>query len=75
MEGLDGVGREVARRCLTWWAAIRPRGSDAGPVCAKAAREASAELDRELIDLGRRACATLEIAARPPRDRRRWSGA
>ncbi|HVR64524.1 MAG TPA: HDIG domain-containing protein [Polyangia bacterium] len=65
LEGLDGVGREVARRSLARLGRA-PAGAavitDAGRVGA-AAREIAAQLDRELFDLGRRAFADLEIPA------------
>jgi ribonuclease Y len=61
LEGLDGVGREVARRCVSWIG--RNPGTAAEPArVERLAREIAADLDRELGDLGRRACATLEIA-------------
>jgi ribonuclease Y len=59
IEGLDGVGRELARRCL---AQLRRRRADA----ATLARELAAELDRELVELGHRAFATLEIPRAHP---------
>jgi ribonuclease Y len=59
LEGLDGVGREVARRCLTQIA----RRHLAGAAVTQAAREISAELDGEIADLGRRAFSVLEIPA------------
>ncbi len=65
LEGLDGVGREIARRCMAWLARNPALGGDARRV-EQAARDISAELGRELIDLGRRACATLEIARPHP---------
>ncbi len=46
IEGLDGVGREIARRALR-----RPG----------AVQEIAADLEREILELGRRAFATLEI--------------
>ena len=60
MEGLDGVGREVVRRTLTW---VGRHARAAGDTVAvtRAAREIAATLDRELFDLGRRAFASLEI--------------
>ncbi|HEX3697763.1 MAG TPA: HDIG domain-containing protein [Polyangia bacterium] len=63
LEGLDGVGREVARRCLGRMSRA-PVGTviEAGRV-AETAREIAVHLDRELFDLGRRAFADLEIPA------------
>ena len=65
LEGLDGVGREVARRCMTWLGRNPDAATDAARV-GKAARDISGELARELIALGRRACATLQIARPHP---------
>ena len=64
LEGLDGVGREVARRCLARLgrAPSAAATADAGRV-VETAREIAAQLDRELFDLGRRAFADLEIPA------------
>jgi ribonuclease Y len=59
IEGLDGVGRELARRCL---AQLRRRRADA----ATLARELAAELERELVELGHRAFASLEIPRAHP---------
>jgi ribonuclease Y len=60
LEGLDGVGREVVRRTLTWMGRNTRAAADAA-VIARSAREISSALDRELMDLGRRAFAALEI--------------
>jgi ribonuclease Y len=57
IEGLDGVGREVARRCLAQIVRRHLSGGAVSPL----AREIAAELDREIADLGRRAFSTLEI--------------
>ena len=65
LEGLDGVGREIARRCVAWLARNPGSGGDPRRV-EQAARDISAELTRELLELGRRACATLEIARPHP---------
>ena len=65
LEGLDGVGREVARRCMTWLGRNPNAGNDPKRV-EQVARDISAELGRELIELGRRACSTLEIARPHP---------
>jgi ribonuclease Y len=62
LEGLDGVGREVARRCLGRLMRDARLAADPGAVTA-AARDVVAALERELDDLGRRAFATLEIPA------------
>jgi ribonucrease Y len=61
LEGLDGVGREVARRAL---ARIFKRSAiDGGGEAAlqRAAKESALEVDREVVDLGRRAFTVLEI--------------
>ena len=63
LEGLDGVGREVARRALTW---IGRHPKAAPEAVGVAAKEIAATLDRELMDLGKRAFATLEIPAAHP---------
>ncbi|HXJ21236.1 MAG TPA: HDIG domain-containing protein [Polyangia bacterium] len=60
LEGLDGVGREVARRALARLQRQPALGRDPGAVTS-AAREIAAGLDRELDDLGRRAFQMLEI--------------
>lgn len=58
IEGLDGVGREVARRCL---ANLLRRPAPNPEVVTRMARDVAAELDREIVDFGRRAFAALEI--------------
>jgi ribonuclease Y len=63
LEGLDGVGREVARRALTW-VGRHPRGTSDAVIGAT--KDIAATLDRELIELGRRAFATLEIPVAHP---------
>jgi len=60
LEGLDGVGREVARRCLARLMRNPRLGADAAEV-QRGAREISKQLDAELDDLGRRAFRALEI--------------
>jgi ribonuclease Y len=60
LEGLDGVGREVARRCLATLARNPALGADVAEV-ERGAREVSRKLDIELDDLGRRAFRVLEI--------------
>jgi ribonucrease Y len=62
LEGLDGVGREVARRTVTWMGRHQSAMTDPASV-ARAARDVSQALDRELMDLGRRAFSNLEIPA------------
>ncbi len=60
LEGLDGVGREVARRVLARLQRQPALAADPAKV-AQAGREIAAALDRELDDLGRRAFQMLEI--------------
>ncbi|HEY8926018.1 MAG TPA: HDIG domain-containing metalloprotein, partial [Polyangia bacterium] len=60
LEGLDGVAREVARRTITWLGRHPDAASDPNAV-ARATRDVSQALDRELMDLGRRAFSNLEI--------------
>jgi ribonuclease Y len=62
LEGLDGVGREVARRCLARMLRNPRLGADPAEV-ERGAREISKQLDVELDDLGRRAFRALEIPA------------
>ncbi|HEX4405778.1 MAG TPA: Rnase Y domain-containing protein, partial [Polyangia bacterium] len=60
LEGLDGVGREVARRVLARLMREPRLGADAAEV-ERGARAISKQLDVELDDLGRRAFRALEI--------------
>jgi ribonuclease Y len=60
LEGLDGVGREVARRVLARLQRQPAIARDQASV-TQAAREIAAGLERELDDLGRRAFQMLEI--------------
>jgi ribonuclease Y len=63
IEGLDGVGREVARRCLG--ALIRRPGLRGGAF-AKLAAEITAEVDREILEFGQRGFALLKIERAHP---------
>jgi ribonuclease Y len=70
LEGLDGVGREVARRAL---ARLLKRVSSNGAAAAlgeavvgRLTRDVAAELDREVMELGRRAFSVLEIERAHP---------
>jgi ribonuclease Y len=63
IEGLDGVGREVARRCL---ANLLRRPAPNPEVVTRMARDVAAELDREILDLGKRAFSALEIPRAHP---------
>jgi ribonucrease Y len=65
LEGLDGVGREVARRCLARIMRNPALGADAAEV-QRGAREVAKQLDVELDDLGRRAFRALEIPPAHP---------
>jgi ribonucrease Y len=58
IEGLDGVGREVARRCV---GRMLRRPGLRGDLFAKAAREISAEVEREIVDFGQRGFALLKL--------------
>jgi ribonucrease Y len=60
LEGLDGVGREIARRCLAKLMRNPRLGAEAAEV-ERGAREIGKQLDVELDDLGRRAFRALEI--------------
>jgi ribonuclease Y len=60
LEGLDGVGREVARRAIA--KLLRQPGSARDPgAVTRLTREISTVLDGELLELGRRAFSILEI--------------
>jgi ribonuclease Y len=63
LEGLDGVGREVARRCV---ARMLRKPGLRGEAFAKAAREITGELDREIVERGQRAFATLKLERAHP---------
>ena len=63
IEGLDGVGREIARRCV---ARMLRRPSLAGDAFAKAAREITAEVDREIVEFGQRGLAMLKVGRAHP---------
>jgi ribonuclease Y len=65
LEGLDGVGREVARRALARLQR-EPRVAGDPAQVTRATREISTRLDGELAELGRRAFATLEIPTAHP---------
>jgi ribonucrease Y len=60
LEGLDGVGREVARRAIA--TLLRQPGAARDPDgVTRLTREISTALDGELLELGRRAFSILEI--------------
>jgi len=58
IEGLDGVGREVARRCV---ARMFRRPGLQGDAFAKVAREVAAEVEREILEFGQRGFAVLRL--------------
>jgi ribonucrease Y len=58
IEGLDGVARELARRCLV---RLLRRPSLRGEALTRVAAEVSAEVDREIVELGHRAFALLKL--------------
>ncbi len=64
VEGLDGVAREVARRTLTRLLAGAVGGG--GTAVARAAAEVAAELEQEVLELGQRAFARLELEPAHP---------
>jgi ribonuclease Y len=63
IEGLDGVGREIARRCV---GRMLRRPGLAGDAFAKAAREITAEVDREIVEFGQRGLAMLKVGRAHP---------
>jgi ribonuclease Y len=63
VEGLDGVGREVARRCI---ARMLRRPGLRGEAFAKVAAEIAREVEREIADHGRRGFALLKVAPGHP---------
>lgn len=69
LEGLDGVGREVARRSISRLLKRAGNGPQSGmsdAAVTRIARESAAELDREVMELGRRAFSVLEIERAHP---------
>jgi ribonuclease Y len=63
LEGLDGVGREMARRCVARM--VRKPGLR-GDAFAKVARELTGELEREILERGQRGFAMLKIERAHP---------
>jgi ribonuclease Y len=63
LEGLDGVGREVARRCV---ARMLRRPGLRGDAFTKLAREITAEVDREILEVGRRGFSMLHLERAHP---------
>jgi len=58
IEGLDGVGREVARRCI---GRMLRRPGLQGDAFGKVAREITMEVEREIVDFGQRGFALLKL--------------
>lgn len=63
LEGLDGVGREVARRSLNRLIKRPARNADD---VTRLAQNQKAQLDKELLELGRKAFAALQIPRAHP---------
>jgi ribonuclease Y len=63
LEGLDGVGREMARRCV---ARMLRKPGLRGDAFAKVAREITAELEREIVERGQRGFAMLKLERAHP---------
>src|SRR5205814_2501439 len=64
LEGLDGVGREVARRAV---ARLLKRGAPPDEAAAlRAGKESAAEVEREVVVLGRHAFSVLQIGRAHP---------
>ena len=64
LEGQDSFGREIARRALSRFARALPRGGPEG--VRRAVQAIAEELERETIDLGRKAFKELEIPRAHP---------
>jgi len=58
IEGLDGVGREVARRCV---GRMLRRPGLQGDAFAKVAREITTEVEREIVEFGHRGFSLLKL--------------
>ena len=63
IEGLDGIGREIARRTLN---RMLRRGTSGPDAVSRVARQVAAEVDRETLDFGRRAFSALAIERAHP---------
>lgn len=63
IEGLDGIGREIARRTLN---RMLRRGTNGPEAVSRLARSVAAEVDRETLDFGRRAFSALAIERAHP---------
>ncbi len=64
LEGQDSFGREIARRALSRFSRALPRGGPDG--LRRAVQVIAEELDRETVDLGRKAFKELEIPRAHP---------
>jgi ribonuclease Y len=58
IEGLDGVAREIARRCVT---RMLKRSISSPPAVTRLARSLAVDVEREAQDLGRKAFSALAI--------------
>lgn len=58
LEGQDGVGRELARRCV---AQMLRKPGVRGPAIAQLARDIGSDLEREIVASGRRAFVLLKL--------------
>jgi ribonuclease Y len=63
IEGLDGVGREVARRCV---GRMLRRPGLRGGAFAKVAAEVTAEVEREVVEFGQRGFGMLKLERAHP---------
>lgn len=64
LEGQDSFGREIARRAISRFSKALPRGGADG--MRKAVQTIAEELDRETVELGRKAFKELEIPRAHP---------
>jgi ribonuclease Y len=63
LEGQDSFGREIARRAISRFLRLPPRGDDA---VRRAVTQIAEELERETVELGKRAFKELEIPRAHP---------
>jgi len=63
IEGLDGVGREVARRCIE---RMLRRPGLRGAALAKVAAEVAAEVERAVVEFGQRGFSMLKLGRAHP---------
>lgn len=64
LEGQDSFGREIARRAISRFCRALPRGGDEG--IRQAVVQIAEELDRETVELGKRAFRELQIPRAHP---------